>query len=415
MSNSITRGIVWAVAAAAIAAPAGAQQTVRLPGKDQALKDRPTPVFTVGTVDGRDWAMFSGIRSVAFDRSDNLYLLDGQNSRVVVFDAKGKFVRQFGRKGGGPGELQAPLAMDIASDGSVVVSDLGNRAFIVFRPDGEYVRNIPFDEELGFPMNMAADARGGIIVRATARVRPDQPAVDNFSPIYRQPLAGSAAGARTLYRVPTAAPRVMQSAGTGPARRVSMSMDPVFGPRPTFGALPAGVALHHESEYAVRVLDAAGRHLRTLTRDFKPRKVTKKDQEEWLEQRRNDAANGTGPTVVMMRATPAGRSASVGTGGQAPSGMAMSLDNVEFAEFMSIVTSIRTDPQSRIWVQRRSADGKAAGPIDLVMPDGRYIGTLPPQELPGAVSASGLAAWVVTDAELGVERVVVRRLPASWR
>ncbi|MGH7447575.1 MAG: 6-bladed beta-propeller [Longimicrobiales bacterium] len=378
------------------------------------LKDRPIPVFTVGTVDGRDWEMFSGIRSVAFDRSDNLYLLDGQNRRVVVFDANGKFVRQFGRKGGGPGELQAPLAMDIASDGSVVVSDLGNRAFIVFRPDGEYVRNIPFDEELGFPMNMAADARAGIIVRATARVRPDQPVVDHFSPIYRQPLAGTAA-AQPLYRVPTPAPRVMQSTGTGPARRVSMSMDPVFGPRPTFGALPAGVALHHESAYAVRILDAAGRHVRTLTRDFKPRKVTKKDQEEWLEQRRNDAANGTGPTVVMMRATPAGRSASVGTGGQAPSGMAMSLDNVEFAEFMSVVTSIRTDPQSRIWVQRRGADGKAAGPIDLMMPDGRYIGTLPPQELPGAVSASSLAAWVVTDAELGVERVVVRRLPASWQ
>ncbi|MGH7464983.1 MAG: hypothetical protein ACREK1_07395, partial [Longimicrobiales bacterium] len=83
--------------------------------------------------------------------------------------------------------------------------------------------------------------------------------------------------------------------------------------------------------------------------------------------------------------------------------------------FMSVVTSIRTDPQSRIWVQRRGADGKAAGPIDLMMPDGRYIGTLPPQELPGAVSASSLAAWVVTDAELGVERVVVRRLPASWQ
>jgi hypothetical protein len=47
--------------------------------------------------------------------------------------------------------------------------------------------------------------------------------------------------------------------------------------------------------------------------------------------------------------------------------------------------------------------------------NGRYIGTLPAQPLPNAVSASGLAAWVTTDDELGVERVTVRRLPAGWR
>jgi hypothetical protein len=194
-------------------------------------------------------------------------------------------------------------------------------------------------------------------------------------------------------------------------------MDPVFGPRATFGVLPTGIAVHHETEYAVRILDATGRAVRTLTRDFEPRKVTKKDQEQWQEQRREDEASGAGPQIVMSRSTGAGRgSVSIGRAGQGQSGqpMQISLDNVPFAEFMAVVTSIRTDPQGRIWVQRRNADARAEGPIDLVMSDGRYIGTLPAQPLPGAVSRSGLAAWVVTD-ELGVERVEVRQLPASWR
>jgi hypothetical protein len=413
MSNSFTRSIMWTVAAFAATAPVAAQETVKLPMRDAALRERPIEVFTVGTVEGKDWEMFSGIRSVAFDGADNLYLLDAQNTRIVVFDAKGSFVRQFGTKGGGPGELQAPLGMEILSDGRVVVSDLANRGFVVFTPAGEHVRNVPFDAGLGFPLAMAADRSGGVITRSVQRPRPDQTPTDvGISPIHRQSLHNDSA--QVLYRVPVAAPRVIENAGGGGGRRVaSISMDPIFGPRPSFGVLPSGLALHHDTEYAIRILDDAGRHVRTLTRDFKPKKVTKKDQEAWQEQRARDQAAGVGPTVVMARSSSAGTSTTIGSG--ARGNTSFSMDDAPFAEFMAVVTSIRTDPQGRIWVQRRNSDGRAEGPIDLLTSGGRYIGTLPPQPLPNAVSASGAAAWVITDDEFGVERVVVRRLPAAWR
>lgn len=412
MWKRITRSMLWTFVAAAAAVPAAAQQTVKLPSRDNVLRDRPTEVFRVGTVEGKDWEMFSGVRSVAFDRADNMYLLDTQNTRVVVFDAKGGFIRQFGKKGGGPGELQAPLAMDITSDGRVVVSDLGNRAFVVFERDGTYVRNIPFGDELGFPMAMSADRSGGIVTRSMPRPRADQPAsAAGASPILRQPLTETEP--RTLYSVPVPAPRVIQNAGGG-RRIAAINMDPIFSARPTFGVLPSGLALHHETEYAIRILDDNGKHVRTLARDIPPRKVTKKDQEEWHEQRRRNEAQGTtGATVVMSRTSPAGTSTTIGN--RPPASMTFSMDDAQFAEFMSVVTAIRTDPIGRIWVQRRDRDGTAPGPIDLLMPDGRYIGTLPAQAMPNAVSRTGLAAWVVTDDELGVERVVVRRLPASWR
>ncbi|HEX2168258.1 MAG TPA: 6-bladed beta-propeller [Longimicrobiales bacterium] len=408
MSSSIARRIVWTFTTVVVPGPVAAQQTVELPTRDRVLRERPAAVFTVGVVEGEESEMFSGIRSIAFDTADNMYVLDGQNTRVVVFDSKGSFVRQFGKKGGGPGELQAPLGMDIAADGTVVISDIANRGFVVFRPDGEYVRNVTFDEDIGFPIAVEADASGDMIGRSIARPRPDRGTSDaGVSPIFRQSLETEEV--HTIYRVPVTPPRVTQTGGGN--RVASISMEPIFGPRPSFGVLPTGFAIHHDTEYAIRILDDAGRHVRTLSRDFEPRRVTEKDQETWREQRSQEMASGGGPTVIMARRSPAGASTSVG--GSNP--MTFDVGPVPFADYMAVVTSIRTDPQGRIWVQRRNEDGKAEGPIDLVTADGRYIGTLPRQPMPLAVSASGFAAWVVTDDELGVERVVVRRLPATWR
>jgi hypothetical protein len=69
---------------------------------------------------------------------------------------------------------------------------------------------------------------------------------------------------------------------------------------------------------------------------------------------------------------------------------------------------------NRAWLQRRQNDGSDRGPIDLLTASGHYIGTLPPQRMPVAVSASGRAVYFITD-ELGVEHVEVRQLPAAWR
>ena len=47
------------------------------------------------------------VRGVAVDQEGNMYVSDGGNARVVVFDAAGRLVRTFGQKGSGPGEFEA--------------------------------------------------------------------------------------------------------------------------------------------------------------------------------------------------------------------------------------------------------------------------------------------------------------------
>lgn len=389
------------------APPVAAQQVVTLPARDRPLADRPAPVYTVGTEEGASWEMFAGVRAVAFDAADNLYILDGQNHRVVVLDARGRFVRQFGKRGGGPGELQLPLGMVLGSDGSVVVSDIGNRAFIVFSAAGDYLRNVPFPDAVGMPINVTADPRGdAVFVRSGQRLT--EPGAAGSTSIMRLSLDGRTAPV-SLFTQATPPARVTES---GPNRRFVVNLDAVFGPRTLFAPLAGGgVAVQHESDYAVRIVDDAGRHQRTIARAYPQRKVTKRDQDAWRERQREAQASGRGVQTIVMNAG-GGASMSAGSpAGGRPAGIDI---EPTFADVMAVVTNLRSDPQGRIWVQRRKQDGTDAGPIDLVDASGRYIGTLPAQQVPGAVSRSGLAAWVVRD-DLGVERVAVRRLPQSWQ
>lgn len=396
-----------------------AAQHVQLPVRDVQLSDAPADVWTIGAIEGADWEMFSGIRSVAFDRSDNLHVLDGQNLRVLVFDAAGRYQRQFGSRGGGPGEFQAPVSMTVLANDEVVVNDLGNRVWIIFDPSGAFVRSVPHHQSVGMPLGTMHAHPLGILSRAAPVGRGPDAAPGEVS-VFIQPLVPNAAPI-TLLGIPAPPPQVIdRSSGDGERRIASIRMDPVFGSRPSYGALPdGGVALHADTEYTVRVVDRAGGPVRTITRAIEPRQVTEEDREQWQERQRSGEGISGSTIAVRVDAGAGSRSVSIGGAGggarQPAGGPAMTFDlaNTPFAETMAVVTGLRTDPAGRIWVQRRAADATDAGPIDLITAAGHYIGTLPPQPLPGAISASGLAAYVERD-ELGVERVAVRRLPAGW-
>jgi hypothetical protein len=90
------------------------------------------------------------------------------------------------------------------------------------------------------------------------------------------------------------------------------------------------------------------------------------------------------------------------------------LRDATFLEVIPVLARLYTDPQGRIWAQRTAPDQKPFGLVDILTGDGRYVGTVAGMRTPNAVSKSGRAAYIEPDEELGVERVVVRKLPASW-
>ncbi|PIR16398.1 MAG: hypothetical protein COV46_08440 [Deltaproteobacteria bacterium CG11_big_fil_rev_8_21_14_0_20_49_13] len=62
-------------------------------------------------------------RSVSFDQSGNLFIVDDASSRVVVVNKNYEFVRSFGSAGAGVAEFLSPTAVDIDKNGKVYVTD----------------------------------------------------------------------------------------------------------------------------------------------------------------------------------------------------------------------------------------------------------------------------------------------------
>jgi NHL repeat len=81
----------------------------------------------------------------------SVYIADGYgNHRVVVFDSQGRYLRQWGSAGSGPGQFVAeggghPHCVVIGNDGLVYVCDRGNNRVQVFDKLGDLKRIIPID------------------------------------------------------------------------------------------------------------------------------------------------------------------------------------------------------------------------------------------------------------------------------
>ncbi|MXY17526.1 MAG: hypothetical protein F4Y57_11165 [Acidobacteria bacterium] len=88
------------------------------------------------------------------------------------------------------------------------------------------------------------------------------------------------------------------------------------------------------------------------------------------------------------------------------------IEDTEYFNELSVIRGLAVSWDGTIWVRRRG-EGPASdnGPIDLLTPDGTYLGSLPAEGagIPAAFGPGGLAAFIETD-ELGVRTVVVGRL-----
>ncbi|HET7463813.1 MAG TPA: 6-bladed beta-propeller, partial [Longimicrobium sp.] len=242
-----------------------AQQVIRLPGQDRPLGGTVPTVFRVGAIEGRSWEMLDNAEQAVFDRADNLYVLDRGNARVLVFDRAGRFVRQLGRKGGGPGELEAPVGVAILANGDAAVLDLAHQNLTLFAADGRFRRTVPWNGAWGMPARqIAADPSGGVLAMLRPGLSPDAvrsgAAVRRIQALSRVELEGNGSAARLL-EIPD--PTVIQQSGSGSggARTFNVRMlgPPEFSPLTLWGALPGGgVALTHTQLYTVKVFDARG-------------------------------------------------------------------------------------------------------------------------------------------------------------
>lgn len=114
-----------------------AQTVVGGPSGDRPLGLRLERLWSVGGVDDEE-LVFSTLydKDVATDANGRLLVIDRTEFRVVEFDSRGRQTRTFGAKGLGPGELTAPLSIEVVSSGAIQVFDAVKSAIVVFGADG---------------------------------------------------------------------------------------------------------------------------------------------------------------------------------------------------------------------------------------------------------------------------------------
>ena len=142
----------------------------------------PEFLFKFGTL-GSDNGEFDVPTGLAFDSSDNLYVMENNNWRVQKFDDQGNFLLTWGSlcrlfnagigcidpDGAGPlefgdGQFADPFGIEVDSNDKVYVSDKNNRRIQIFDSTGnlvlkfgEQVCDIEFPNNPGIQCNANAD------------------------------------------------------------------------------------------------------------------------------------------------------------------------------------------------------------------------------------------------------------------
>jgi sugar lactone lactonase YvrE len=92
--------------------------------------------------DGPD--TFNQPNAVAIAPNGDLFISDGHspgrgNARVIKFTKDGKFIKQWGGHGSGPGQFEMPHALAFDSKGRLFVADRGNNRIQIFDQDGRFL------------------------------------------------------------------------------------------------------------------------------------------------------------------------------------------------------------------------------------------------------------------------------------
>src|SRR5499427_542689 len=86
---------------------------------------------------------FNAPSAVVVAPNGDIFVADGHggntNARIVKFSKDGKFIKTWGKKGAGPGEIDIPHAIALDSRGRLFLGDRQNNRIQIFDQDGNYL------------------------------------------------------------------------------------------------------------------------------------------------------------------------------------------------------------------------------------------------------------------------------------
>jgi hypothetical protein len=206
---------------------------------------------------------FNTISALDVLEDGTVYVLDTKDSQVKVFDGRGRFLRAFGRKGQGPGELNQPVGLIITPENEVFIEDALNQRLAIFSLGGKFLRNISTAKALGFS-GIKMDSRGVIIARSMGLGEAGKMLFD--VKIYDKDLN----------------PKIKLAVVEFPISLQS-KIDPFSTTNMIYALDDQGhIFLGSQKGYEIKVLSLEGKLIKTIGRDYDPIAITKEDKDEML-------------------------------------------------------------------------------------------------------------------------------------
>lgn len=330
--------IAAAVASAAFAAPAAAQQPRALPAPDATFEE--------------PFSSISGLRELSNGR---VLIADARDKVLALVDLAAQSSMPIGREGSGPGEYGLPMRLFAApNDTSYLYDPLNQRYLLVTadgkaidqfrveldgepttgdtpqrRPVGEAGRGAPARPagagrpggpggvRFGFSMPSASDAKGRLYFESAATTRNEQgvPVPADSAALTRWDRRTKAVDTLAWVRLAKANVQVSGSANN---QRVMVGGANPLAPRDAWVVFPDGrVAVVRAEPYRVDMIQPNGSMMRGQPIKYTPIKFTEADRKE-EEALRNRARQNS--MMVTMSIGPGGtqRSAQMGPGANAP-------------------------------------------------------------------------------------------------
>jgi DNA-binding beta-propeller fold protein YncE len=116
--------------------------------------------------DPNDPGSFNQPNDVAVASNGDIFVAEGHtpnmaSARIVKFTKDGKFIKQWGKHGSGPGELEVPHALAFDSRGRLFVGDRANNRIQIFDQDGNFIAQW---KQFGRPSGIYIDKNDAIYV-----------------------------------------------------------------------------------------------------------------------------------------------------------------------------------------------------------------------------------------------------------
>ena len=210
----------------------------------------------------------------AIDRQNRVYVYESGEGVIKVFGEDGRFLRNVGRKGQGPGEFSQAYFLGFSPDGLLLVTDFQNRRTSIFGPEGDFLESYQWTENVSIPY-LVLD---GAFVAAMSVYE------EGGSKLFLKTYDFKGKELRAWGRFTLPAMKMVTRPMAGGGGAVTFGTSVPYSPSSVLAGDDRFLRIYHclSDAYLIDVYDADGRLFRKIDRPYERVRVTAADKDEYL-------------------------------------------------------------------------------------------------------------------------------------